>query len=91
MIEPRDLARSDDALQAALVKALEENAMLRRALEERTLAPGTRRWVGRVIAGLIVALGIAVGAFFLVYTRARSHRDVVSHARAERVEAVRMR
>jgi hypothetical protein len=64
MIEPRELAHSDDALQAALVRALEENAMLRRALEERALAPSARRWVGRAIAAVILAAGLLAGALY---------------------------
>jgi ribosomal protein L12E/L44/L45/RPP1/RPP2 len=34
MLEPRETAHTDVALQAALAKALEENAMLRRAAAE---------------------------------------------------------
>jgi hypothetical protein len=65
MLEPREPVQSDLALQEMLAKALEENAMLRRALEEQALPPGARRWVGRTIAGLIVALGLALGGLYV--------------------------
>jgi hypothetical protein len=81
MIEPRELAHADDALQAALVRALEENAMLRRALEERSLAPSARRILGRVAAGLILVAGlIASGLYFQRSDNARDLRGAVLEA-----------
>jgi hypothetical protein len=97
MIEPRELAHSDDALQAALVRALEENAMLRRALEERALAPSARRWVGRAIAAVILAAGLLSGALYAMRSdNARHLRSGVQDAymqgvrdgRANRVPAL---
>src|SRR3954469_1044169 len=73
MIEPRELTHTDAALQAALVRALEENAALRRSLEERSLAPSTRRWVGRVIAGVILLVGLAATTYYL--TQSQSARE----------------
>jgi hypothetical protein len=81
MIEPRELAHADDALQAALVRALEENAMLRRSLEERSLAPDARRWVGQAVAGVILLAGLVAGAlYFQRSDNARSFRSGVQEA-----------
>lgn len=78
MIEPRELAHPDTALQSALVRALEENAMLRQALEERSLAPSARRWVGRTIAAMILAAGLLTGAIWA--TRSDNAREIRSAA-----------
>jgi hypothetical protein len=67
MLEPREPVHSDLALQEMLARALEENALLRRALEEQALPPRARRWVGRTVAGLIVALGLALGALYVTH------------------------
>lgn len=66
MLERREVAHADGdaALQAALVRALEENEMLRRALEEQLHAPRARRWIGRGIAVVILLTGIAGGALY---------------------------
>lgn len=51
-------------LLAELTRLQEENALLRRALDERTMAPATRRRVGRVIAVLVLLVsGASVGVF----------------------------
>ena len=87
MIEPRELARADDALQAALVRALEENAMLRRALEERSLAPSARRIVGPVLAGAILVAGVIAGGLYL--QRSDNARDVRSGVMEAYMQGVR--
>ena len=79
MLERRETRTPDDALQAALVRALEENALLRRALDERTLAPRARRWVGSIVAALIVVAALAAGALWLTQSAAgREFRREIS-------------
>jgi hypothetical protein len=87
MIEPRELAHADDALQAALVRALEENAMLRRALEERSLAPSARRVVGQVVASVILVAGLIAGGLYL--QRSDNGRNLRSGVQEAYMQGVR--
>jgi hypothetical protein len=73
MIEPRESTHVDSALQAALVRALEENAVLRRSLEDRSLTPSARRWIGQAIAGVILVIGLAATTYYL--TKSQSARE----------------
>lgn len=64
-LKPR--IENQTALLDELAQLRQENALLRQAIDERSIAPGTRRWIGRAMAALILGIGIGVGALYLAY------------------------